>query len=287
MISMTGFGYQEASFGRFRYSVEMKSLNNRYLDLFINLPPALSSREGELRTLVQSSVSRGRVEVTIRVKETTEEVEVRVNQEAVAQALGSLKTLKKAAGLGGRIKLDHLLTVQGLVSVEKNQDWSGLWEPLLGTFSQVTAQYQASRGAEGKKLTKDILAHLQILQNGREQISAQAGALELQLRETLQRRLRELGAEVEETRMHGEIALLLVKYSVNEEIVRLGAHLDSFLQMTQESGPVGKKLDFLCQEIGREINTIGSKTSSSEVQHIVVGLKDALENIREQLRNVE
>lgn len=287
MISMTGFAALEDSTGRYRYSIEIKALNNRYLDLFVNLPPVLAAREGELRTLVQEQVLRGRVEVTIRLKEVQEELRVRVNSEAASQALTSLKALKKASGIFGRIKMEHLLAVEGLLTVEKVQDSAGIWEVLLPRCREALERFNASRRAEGAKLARDILQNLDILQEGRKKIEAQAGALEVQLRESLQKKLKELAAEVDEGRMHSEIALLLIKYSIHEELVRLGAHLESFREIMAAGGPAGKKLDFLCQELGREINTIGSKTGSAEVQHLVVNLKDALENIREQLRNVE
>ncbi|OHD13500.1 MAG: YicC family protein [Spirochaetes bacterium GWB1_48_6] len=287
MISMTGFSSLEDTSGRYRFSIEVKALNNRYLDLFINLPPALSSREGVLRSLVQEKIQRGRVELTIRLKEIQEELRIKVNESAAAQALASLKALKKASGLRGSLKMEHLLSVEGLVNVEKTSDAPGLWENLLPRCHEALDKFNASRKNEGSRLESDIRLQLDTIAAGRLWIESQSAVLEAQLRENLQKRLKDLAAEVDESRMHSEIALLLVRYSINEELVRLGSHLDSFHEIIQAGGPVGKKLDFLCQELGREINTIGSKTTSSEVQHRVVNLKDALENIREQLRNVE
>jgi uncharacterized protein (TIGR00255 family) len=154
-------------------------------------------------------------------------------------------------------------------------------------LDRLLAEFQTARAAEGGRLEADIRRQLGVVSSGRAAIAARTGEMESVFRENLKRKLAELAAEVDEQRLVTETALLVVRYGINEELVRLESHETAFLALLTDSQPIGKKLDFLCQELGREINTIGSKTTFADVQHQVVAMKDALENVREQLRNVE
>lgn len=287
MNSMTGFGFGEGRIEGLQYSLDLKSYNNRYLDLILSLPPHLAPREAEIRDWLASRVLRGRVEFTVRIKESSESLRIRVNEQAVRQYRLALDQVLKIAGLKGRPELGDFIQAEGVFTIEKSEAPSDLWERMETVREKVLTDFLDSREREGRKTAQDIAAQLAVITEGHRRIQESSGRMEIAFRENLTRRFAELQAEVDENRLLSEIALLLMRYGINEELVRLKAHLGSFQELAASNQGVGKKLDFLCQEIGREINTIGSKTTFAEVQQIVVNMKDAMENIREQLRNVE
>jgi len=287
MVSMTGFAFGETSTGPIRVTAELKSYNNRYLDLILGLPPALASWEPALRDTLASSIARGRVEFNIRLKESAEGASVEVNEPLALQYRKALTTLKKVTGARGPIRLEHLVGLPGVLGAARDHDPAALKACAQALQVKLLADFQAARAAEGARLEADIRRQLEVISLGRQEISARSGTMETVFRENLQRKFHDLAAETDENRILAETALLLVRYGINEELVRLESHENAFRELLVDKAPVGKKLDFLCQELGREINTIGSKTTFAEVQQRVVAMKDALENIREQLRNVE
>lgn len=287
MISMTGFGFGEGTFANLNFTVELKSYNNRYLDLFVNLPPVLSPWEPVLRDWLAEHIPRGRVEFNVRVKDTQEGLSFNPDLDAAVELKRALAEVKKATSLPGAIRLEHLLAFPEIFHAEKEKDRDGLWKALEPVRLKVLGDFQQARVQEGKRLTADILGQLEVIRGGRAEIEKRSGQMETVFRENLKKKFDELSAEADENRILSETALLLIRYGINEELVRLASHIEAFSTLATQKGPVGKKLDFLCQELGREINTIGSKTTFAEVQQKVVDMKDALENMREQLRNVE
>ena len=287
MISMTGFAFGEASAGPVRVTAELKSYNNRYLDLILSLPPALASWEPTLREALAASISRGRVEFTVRLKDASEGTSIEVNHVLAQQYKTALENLRRATGAKGSVRLEHLAALPGVLGSARDTDPALVRSVAEGLQSKLLADFQAARSAEGARLETDLRRQLALITEGRREIASRSATMEAVFRENLQRKFRELAAEVDENRLLSETALLLVRYGINEELVRLESHEKAFLELLSDKAPVGKKLDFLCQELGREINTIGSKTTFPEVQQRVVAMKDALENLREQLRNVE
>ncbi len=287
MNSMTGFAFGEASAGPLRVTAELKSYNNRYLDLILSLPPALAAWEPALRDALAGSMARGRVEFTVRIKDTAETSTVEVNEALALQYRTALQRLQKIAKASGKVSLTLLATLPGVLASTKEVDAAQLQTVAEGLQVKLLGEFLAARRAEGARLQDDLQRQLEVISQGRLAIAARSGTMEAVFKDNLQRKFRELAAETDENRILAETALLLVRYGINEELVRLESHEQTFRQLLTEAGPVGKKLDFLCQELGREINTIGSKTTFAEVQQVVVAMKDALENLREQLRNVE
>jgi uncharacterized protein (TIGR00255 family) len=288
LVSMTGFAFGEASAGVVRLTAELKSYNNRFLDLTVNLPSLLSFWEPYVREALASAVGRGRVEFTLRLKDSLDGAKVEVNQELALQYQKAFETLRRVTGArGGRAKVEHYASFAGVLGSVRETDPSELRSVASGLLTTLLAEFQTARRTEGARLETDLRRQLSAIDAGKRFIEGQSAQLEAAFQANLRRKFAELGAEVDENRLLAETALLLVRYGINEELVRLASHQVSFENFLSESGPVGKKLDFLCQEFGREINTIGSKTTSAEVQLQVVQMKDALENLREQLRNVE
>ncbi len=287
MISMTGFGFTEGESDGWSYTIDLKSYNNRYLDMMVNLPPILQPKESLIRDFFQGRISRGRVEFTIRMKESQGSFHLEVNPLAVKNLVQVLVQVRDTAEIGGPIQLSHILSFPEIFKEKNTSDIERLWSIVKGPFENTFEDFHKSRQKEGHRTKVDILNHLQLIEEGRQRIAQRASELEDILKSNLKKRFLELLDEVDENRIHTETAVLLMRYGINEELSRLDSHLISFRDYSEAEIPIGKKLDFLCQEISREINTIGSKTMLAEVQNIVVEMKDAVENIREQLRNVE
>jgi uncharacterized protein (TIGR00255 family) len=285
---MTGYGYREYQDERVQLTVELKSYNNRYLDIFVYTPPFLSPLEPALRDFLKQRVARGRVELSLRVKELEEDVTVHLDRTVAGRYAEVLRELARTAELDDHPKIGHFLGIEGVLKQTKNRghEW---FEPLV--FEQLEAacaDFQASRQKEGEATRQDIASQAQVIEQELDRIERHAGDLERHLKQMLYDRFRELvGEQYDENRILSETAVMLMKYAVGEETARMRSHLEQFSSFLESEGPVGKKMDFICQELNREINTIGSKSTVVEINRAVVTVKDALEKIREQLRNVE
>ena len=288
MISMTGFGFHEHRTETLYVSVELKSYNNRYLELNVNLPPFLSPVEPRIRSFLSERVARGKVEVYVRVREIEEQTAVYIDRAQVDAYRRALEQLRVHTGIEEPIRLGHLLSFSDIIQVEKDRDIEQYWSVVSEVLQECYGQFAETRRAEGERTEGDIRGQLERIRENTERISGFAEQLEERIQENLRDRFRQvLNGEYDESRMYAETAVLLAKYSINEEIERIRSHVAHFTSTAEATPPVGKKLDFICQELNREVNTIGSKSMIQEVSDLVVDSKDALENIREQLRNVE
>jgi uncharacterized protein YicC (UPF0701 family) len=305
---MTGYGYHEVEEPDFSVSVEIKSYNSRFLELLVNLPPYLSALEPGIRNFLIQWCKRGKVEITIRFKEHNAPFSVSVNR-AVAQAYrDALVVLGEIFHCDEQPSLGLVLGLEGVLGIEKKRDDTRYWKRIEPVLQAAAAQFDAARDREGKRTEEDILFHLAVLEASVKLVASYVPALEASIQETIRSRFMELlrssGVSPEDNpggatavgfiqsasldnRILAETAILLMKYTIAEELARLSAHLGEFRTEVERNPSPGKKLDFLCQEINREVNTIGSKSPILEVSRAVVAMKDALENIREQLRNVE
>lgn len=288
MKSMTGYGYAEYQDEKIHLILEMKSYNNRYLDMVINQPVFLNGLEPDIRKFISENAERGRIEVYLRVRELEEDVIVHLDKNMASAYADSLRKLAESAGIDQAVTLSDLLTFEGILKTEKNRDMDEYRKKVMPLLESCAQQWEDSRVREGRETSVDIKSHLDFIYEAIELFSAKASDIEDNIKNNIKTRFSEvLGSEIDEQRILAETAVLLVKYSISEEISRLKGHLDSFASAMETEGAVGKKLDFLCQEINREVNTIGSKSVVMEVNQKVVEVKDSLENIREQLRNVE
>ncbi|MDR1301379.1 MAG: YicC family protein [Treponema sp.] len=305
---MTGYGYHEVEDPDFSVSVEIKSYNSRFLELLVNLPPYLSALEPDIRSSLIRWCKRGKVEITIRFKEHNAPFSVSVNR-AVAEAYkDALAVLGEIFHCDEQPSLGLVLGLEGVLGIEKKRDDTRYWKRIEPVLQTTAAQFDAARDREGKRTEEDILSHLATLEASVKLVASYVPALEASIQETIRSRFMELlrssGVSPEDTlgsassggfvqgtsldnRILAETAVLVMKYTIAEELARLSAHLGEFRSEVAQNPSPGKKLDFLCQEINREVNTIGSKSPILEVSRAVVAMKDALENIREQLRNVE
>lgn len=288
MKSMTGFGYQEWRDAQVSLSVEIKGYNNRFLEIAVNIPPFLSTLESRIREFIAGQCVRGKVEVTIRFKELASDVKVTVDENAARAYYGAIQTLGKALNIEEKPHLSLVLGMEGVLQIDKVRDTERYWGLIKPTLEKTVDLFSIERVREGESTRKDVLQHLGEIEKAVDRVSAFVPVLENSIKENLRNRFKELlGDGVDENRIFAETAVLLMKYTISEELSRLRSHLQEFRAEEQRNPAPGKKLDFLCQEINREINTIGSKSPVLEVSQAVVVMKDSLENIREQLRNVE
>ena len=287
MKSMTGYAYRENCANNVTVSAEIKGYNSRFLDLSVFLPSWLSGLESNVREYVSSRFCRGKIDLNIRIKDSSG-ISVSVNTEAARAYFRAIETLAADLGIPGKPDLGQILALEGVLETEKNRDNEKYWTLIEPVLTAASDQFETERRREGRDTAEAILSHISILEDSAKSIEAHVPELEKSIKENLRTRFAEvLGDSIDENRILAETAVLLMKYTISEELSRLASHLREFRSETGVSVPSGKKLDFLCQEINREINTIGSKTPVLEVSRAVVEMKNALENIREQLRNVE
>ncbi|NQT60755.1 MAG: YicC family protein [Bacteroidetes bacterium] len=288
MKSMTGYGNSEYQDELFRVSVEIKSYNNRYLDIHINAPSYLSVFEQELKNLIKTEVTRGHVDVNIRIKQLESNLDIVVDKQVVAKLQAAFKTIAEIAGLDENPGLNHYLSNEDAIKLVKNIDAEIYHKTVIEQVKNALEPYCQTRELEGQTTYEDIIRNINTLEQSYTIVCGQADVLETKLHDNLTERFQKLlGEGYDEGRILQEVAVMLNKYTVNEEIQRIKSHLNQFkVVMDQETG-VGKKLDFICQELNREINTTASKSIIAEINQAVVSMKDSLENIREQLRNIE
>jgi uncharacterized protein (TIGR00255 family) len=288
MISMTGYGYTEGLSSDYQYSCEVKSYNNRYLDVLVNIPSFLSPLEPKVRDFFSDSVLRGRVEVNIRYRDLEEDIELHLDKKTASAYVRGLKELGSSLDISGELQIRDFLGIEGIFKQVKNRDLDLYWERIQPGLEDILEQWKKSRLREGEKTSDHIAKEISRIKALYDIFIQKGSELEAYIKEDVRSRFQDvLGQEVDENRILSEVAVLLVKYSIKEEQIRLGSHLEHFDKLANEPGAKGKKLDFLCQEMGREINTIGSKSPFADLNQSVVEAKDALENIREQLKNVE
>jgi uncharacterized protein (TIGR00255 family) len=288
MKSMTGFAYREMSRDDLTLSVEIKSYNGRFLEMTVNLPPWLSGLERRVRDFMGGRINRGKIEITLRVRENNARVSVSVNTGAALAYEKAISLLAASIQSDEKPSLALILGMEGILEIEKKRDDNRYWKLIEPVLKNAAEDFESERIREGRHTEADILSHINSIDAAVKTVAAQAPVLEASIKENLRNRFAELlGNQIDENRILAETAVLLMKYTISEEISRLSSHLAEFRAETERNPSPGKKLDFLCQEINREINTIGSKTTILEVSRAVVEMKDALENVREQLRNVE
>jgi uncharacterized protein (TIGR00255 family) len=288
MKSMTGFGYRERQDEKRRIAVTLKSYNNRFLDIVIYLPTQLAPLEQRIREFLSARILRGRVELNVRSTEVGRVSTIDIDESYVRACAEALRKLAGAAGVREKIRLSHLLRIEGILKPGQFLDMEEYWREFLPLLEAVFEDFERLRQKEGQATRGDIETLLEQIRSEIAGVEAQAPRLEEKIKHALRTRFEELlGNGVEESRVLAETAAVLSKSDIHEEIVRIRSHLASFKQILDEEGALGKKLDFLCQELNREFNTIGSKNLLAEVDSSVVVLKDSVEKIREQLRNVE
>ena len=289
--SMTGYGRAVETVNGREFTVELRSVNNRYLDCTVKLPRRLTFAEEAVKQAVKGTISRGKVDVFISVRsEGTSDVKITLNAAMVEGYLAAMKQMVTEYGVRDDISVSVISRMPDVFTVEKPEvDEQQLLADLLGVVKQALAAYDAMREAEGKALENDLRSRGNTILELVAQVEAGNGQTVSDYRIRLENKLKEVLANtsIDESRILTEAAIFADKVAVDEETVRLRSHLEQMNNMLTTGGAIGRKLDFLLQEMNRESNTIGSKCSDVRLARIVVDIKAELEKIREQTQNIE
>lgn len=289
--SMTGYGRAVEMVNGREFTVEVRSVNNRYLDCTVKLPRMLSFGEDAVKQAVKASVSRGKVDVFISLRsEGAQEVKITLNEAMVEGYLSVMHQMAKNYGIREDISVSLLSRMPDVFTVEKPEvDEEQLLSDLLQVVNQALERYDAMRTTEGRALENDLRSRGGTILELVSQVEAGSAQTVADYRARLENKLREVLANtaLDESRILTEAAIFADRVAVDEETVRLRSHLEQMNTMLTSGGAVGRKLDFLLQEMNREANTIGSKCSDIRLARIVVDIKAELEKIREQTQNVE
>lgn len=290
--SMTAFGRAEKTVEGRTFIVEIRSLNSRYGEVIVRMPPQFLPLEGQIKKLVTTKISRGRVEVMIKVKNGSQTVsDIRVNLPLAKAYYGALCELNETLQIEEKVGLQTLISMQGIIMVtESEEDLEKPWSLLSSCILEALESIEAMRISEGRAIYQDFRKRLQSVEEDLSRIKGFATSILSQYHNRLKERIATLTqgtVEIDPNRLAQEAAFLADKSDITEEIVRAESHLKQFRSMIESEGATGRALDFLLQELNREVNTIGSKGGDAQLSQIVVGLRSELEKLREQVQNIE
>ena len=289
--SMTGYGRAVETVNGREFTVELRSVNNRYLDCNVKLPRSLTFAEEAVKQAVKATISRGKVDVFITVRsESASDVKITLNEAMVEGYLAAMKEMAEKYAVTDDISVSLISRMPEVFSVEKPEvDEEQLKNDLMSVVAKALENYDAMRAAEGKALENDLRSRGNTILELVSQVEAGNGQTVIDYRTRLENKLKEVLANtsIDESRILTEAAIFADKVAVDEETVRLRSHLEQMNNMLTAGGAIGRKLDFLLQEMNRESNTIGSKCSDVKLARIVVDIKAELEKIREQTQNIE
>jgi uncharacterized protein (TIGR00255 family) len=291
--SMTGYGKAEAVLAGRKFLIEMKSVNHRFLEISLRMPGMLIPLEGEIKKRIGEKFSRGRIEATLRVDgdgNAENEGRFTLNLPLVRNYHALLCQLKEEFHLDDEVTLAMMAGFRDVfVSAETVQDPAVLWEGLSVILAEAIRTLTEMREKEGESLKRDLVARLDMIAGFLEGIAGRAPQVVLDYQKRLTDRVRELtdGMLIDEARLLQEVAIMAEKSDVTEEIVRFRSHIGQFTDLLAGADAAGRKIDFLIQEMGREINTIGSKSANAEISRSVIEIKSELAKLREQVQNIE
>ena len=291
MKSMTGFAKSENNDHGINAIVEIKSVNGRYLEPSIKLPRTLSSKEIEVRDMLRKALNRGSVFVNVQVEYAEGEAKIpHINIDKAKAIHTVLQNVQKELHSDDAVSLDQVLTFsQHFIESDKDDIAELQWSVVREALKQALKSLDAAKTQEGNELSADMLMRIDTIEQSLVYVEERSKTRIPEERERLRQKLALLldNDEIEEHRLNQEIIILADKLDVSEESVRLRSHIKYFRDLLKDSEPIGRKLNFLTQELNREINTIGSKANDAEIARVVVGMKEELERIREQAQNIE
>lgn len=288
--SMTGFGRAEANQGTYKILVEMKSVNHRFCEINIRMPKQFLVLEEKLKKAVGSYLHRGRVEVFITIEgQNIHEHSLDVDWKLLSAYIDALHKAKDRHQISGSIEINDILKLENVFTIkEAHTGMEEIEKSLLEQVQLATEQLVSMRTLEGEQLKEDIFIHLTYIENMAQELQQFAPLVVEAYRKRLEKKMKEfLGSEIVEQRIMAEAAIFADRADINEELKRIHSHLGQFTQSLHSADPVGRKLDFLVQELNREVNTIGSKANDAKIANLVVEMKACLEKIKEQVQNIE
>ncbi|MDO9530122.1 MAG: YicC/YloC family endoribonuclease [Syntrophales bacterium] len=292
--SMTGYGRAESALEGKKLVVEIRSLNHRNMEILFRLPGILFPLEVEIKKKISEKLFRGRVEVNVQLNSSGLNLEYEgkfeLNLPLIRNYHSLLIDLKEELGLKGEISLDMITGLKGgIVPSEIEMDMEAVWEELEKTLNHSIEALIEMRGKEGEAIYRDFLSRLDTVKKSISSVKLRTPMVLLEYKKRLSDRVKELtdGMEIDETRLCQEVAIMAEKSDITEEVVRFESHIGQFYEMLESSGAVGRKIDFLLQEMNREVNTIGSKSPDAEISYNVIEIKNEISRLREQTMNIE
>ena len=289
--SMTGFGRSEIVTDECKISVEMKSVNHRYLDLGIKMPKKFNYFEAAIRNLLKGYIQRGKVDLFISYEDYTEgNVSLRYNRQLAAEYMQAFNEMAEQFGIENDVKVSALSRCPEVLTMEQEpEDEDKMWKVLETALREATERFVETRKAEGENLKADLLGKLDSMTELVSYVEERSPKVIAEYREKLESKVKELldSASVEESRILTEVTIFADKICVDEETVRLRSHIESTRAELMAGGSIGRKLDFIAQEMNREANTILSKANDLEISDRAIALKTEIEKVREQIQNIE
>lgn len=291
-ISMTGFGRGEYKDDNYHFLVECKTINHKYADINIRLPRKLSFLEDKARILIKDYIKRGRVDLYIKLDLLgSEDVNLKFDEELATQYMSILKQIKDKFDVVDDISVMNIAKFPDVIKTEeKEDDEDKLWSMLKVALENALLKLKEMRSEEGRKLAMDIQNRCDLLKNYIEDIEKYSYNVVIDYKEKLKNRISDILEDpsiIDENRLAQEVAIYADKSSITEEIVRFKSHIEQLKNTVVKNESIGRKIDFLIQEMNRETNTIGSKSSDLNITNLVVEVKSELEKIREQIQNIE
>ncbi len=288
--SMTGYGKANQEIDFRKYQVEIKSVNHRYLDISVRLPRELNYLEDYIKKAISAKIKRGKIDIFITFENNSKEgKEIKINTQLAKNYIAELRNLANEENLLTDIQVTEIAKYPDVLSIQENQDDEKIKFELLKVVEEATDNLIDMRKAEGEKIAEDLNKRLDIIQEKINELDKfSTGLIEeyvVKLEERIKQILKE--QEIDKNRLAQEVVIYADKCSIQEEITRLNSHIAQFKNILQSDEAVGKKIDFIIQEMNRETNTIGSKSNSLDVTNGVIDMKTEIENLREQVQNIE
>ncbi|ADL07782.1 YicC/YloC family endoribonuclease [Thermosediminibacter oceani] len=286
--SMTGYG-RGRSIGKVNWEVEIKSVNHRFLEIYIRLPKPWLFLEERIRSFIKERIARGRIDVFINYSSETLPVDIKIDKKAVESYYKKLAELREEIGFEGPVSLSLLSMMPDLFKVEQQfPEEEEMWSSLKGALQEAVDGLIQMRTREGVNLWRDISSRLDIIQKRVENIKLRADAVVEEYRKKLRQKIERISqGELNEERLETEVVFFAERSDINEELVRIESHIAQLRGMPESKDLSGKKMDFIAQELFREVNTIAAKSSDYKIAQEVIEIKSELEKIREQLQNIE
>lgn len=288
--SMTGFGRGKYENEGRTYTVEIKSVNHKYSDINVRLPRFLNSVEDKIRKRVAEVISRGKIDIFVSFENYSNKgTTIRINKDLAKEYIKELKSLAEEADLRFDLNVIDVSKFPEILKLEDEDNDELIGQEVMIALDDALEKFVSMREIEGQKLVEDIERRIYLIQDKVNEVTNFSSTLVEEYMARLQTRVNELLAPgtVDEARLMQEIVIFSDKSSIEEELTRLKSHISQFLELIKQSSPIGKKIDFLIQEINREVNTIGSKANSLDITNKVIEIKTEVENIREQIQNIE
>ena len=288
--SMTGYGRAKLSKDDREYQIEIKSVKHRYLDISVRIPKQLSYLEETIKKEIAKKVKRGKIDVFVTFENNSlEGKEIKINTELAKAYIDELKKLAEKENILSDIQVTEFSKYPDVLNIQSSQDDEKITEEVLEAITIATDNLVQMRETEGNKISEDLLKRLNIINKKVEEIAKLSTGLIEEYVVKLEERINEIlkNQEIDKTRLAQEVVIYADKCSIEEEVTRLNSHISQFKNLLNSNEAIGKKLDFIIQEMNRETNTIGSKANNLEITNGVIDIKTEIENIREQVQNIE